>query len=176
MSNTLPLTEVDLLLDMTGESRSQKLSVGVYSSVDDGETWRLSGLEGLDLNIVQIAAHPRRLEEIGSATASGVYRSTDIGDTFIRVSDENPVTALTFSIDERIPYGFRSITAVRLEDGTRTPVPTPTLAEGDLIFFTATSPQDATGIAFATRDRHIYITEDGGREWKQIAEKGIPSS
>lgn len=90
----------------TGEPwvrNSVSIGTGIYRSLDGGEKWKFMGLEHSE-RIADIAIHPEHSDTIyaavlgalwGDSEDRGLYRSTDGGNSWIKVLFINPSTGCT---------------------------------------------------------------------------------
>ncbi|MFD0959634.1 F510_1955 family glycosylhydrolase [Paenibacillus chungangensis] len=145
-------------------------SAGLYVSTDDARTWRLSRMEGIAGNMLAIAAHPSLEEEVAISTDTGIYVSSDYGDSFTRLDDRSDATALAYGIDGELWTGGDWL--YMLHQGEIVSVKTPPLASDESILYIARNPQNRSDIAISTERNNIFLTGNGGEDWELIAEEG----
>lgn len=157
------------------EANSAMPIPGLHLSVDDGKSWRRRNGAGLEGDVFGIAAHPRDARTLAIATDKGLYLSRDAGETFKRFDGRQAVTAVTFDLDG---LNVRFARAIRRElisatiDGrSRTVVLLPSIGL-DYVTHIAQSPADQRLLAIATDRRHVFVTKDVGKAWRQIAKDG----
>lgn len=150
------------------------LSAGLHYSLDSGQTWEQSVAEGLTESPMQVAVHPNEASVVALATRGGVFLSNDFGASFTRISDVNIVTSVAFDPDrERLLFGFDSLFSYALSDGQITSLAVnPDIDADQAVLYIALNPLDDT-LAFATSDRDIFYSPDGGQSWEQIATDGM---
>jgi len=150
------------------------LSAGLHYSLDSGQTWEQSVAEGLTEPPMQIAVHPNDAGVLALATRAGVFLSNDFGATFTRISDANIVTSVAFDPDgERLLFGFDNLFSYSLSNGQITSLAvSPDIDADQAILYIALNPVDEA-LAFATSDRDIYLSPNGGESWEQIAADGM---
>ena len=150
-------------------------AAGIYGTRDEGRTWRHAPARGLEGEIHGIAAHPVEPATLALATGMGLYLSLDGGERFRRIDTRQAVTALAFDFDGRQVWYARplasEVTRRALATPSRRNLPLPPLS-GDYVTCLAQSPADNSVMAFATRRRDVYLTRDGGGEWRRIAGEG----
>ena len=152
---------------------NSRLPVGIHYSVDDGETWQQSALQGPTANPIQIAVHPTEANVVALATEGGLFVSFDHGGTFERVSEAGPVTAVTFSPNgEQLFFGYTTLAAYDLATKQIDSLQIPAIAADDAIGYIAINPIQPGEMAFATFGRDIYLSIDGGQSWQPIAQDG----
>ena len=148
---------------------------GLHMTRDEGKTWRRSTAQGLEGEAFAIAAHPQQAEIVAVATAKGLYLSRDAGGSFRRVDGRQAVTAVAFDIDgKHIRYARavrRELIAATLDGRSRTLVRLPPIGL-DYTTHVAQSPADPRVLAIATDRRHVFVTSDAGKTWRQIAKDG----
>jgi hypothetical protein len=142
--------------------------------LDDGKTWQQSALDGLTAQPFAIAVHPTDATTVALATETGLLLSTDYGDTFAPITAAGaPITAATFSFDgATILYDYQTLQNFNLASQQSVSVPTPALASDDAISYIALNPAQPDTLVFATFNRDLYLSEDGGETWQQIAQTG----
>lgn len=153
-------------------SPNSQLGAGMFYTLDEGQTWQQSQATGLDSSPIQIAVHPDEPSTVAAATESGLWLSTDFGNTFTPAFTSEPVTVVTFNLDEDALYfGYRQLYRLDLTTGESTPLPTPPLANNDALIYIANSPASGQ-IAVATDEKDIFVLVDIGL-WTQIANDGV---
>lgn len=152
---------------------NSRLPAGMHVSLDDGQTWRPCAVRGLTGRPIQIAVHPTEANRVAVATEGGLFLSADSGDSFTRIGDSAPVTAVAFHPDgQTLLFGANRLSAYDLASEQITAVPTPTIAADDAIGYIAANPVQDGEMALATFSRDIYLSPDNGQTWQQIAEDG----
>lgn len=157
------------------QPNSRMDEVGIYYSTDDTKTWTKSEMTGLQSPIFSIAAHPTNEAIVALGTEKGIFLSNDFGQSFTSVSDA-PTTAVTFSATGELVAGSVSgeVIFATYEGDTNEPQTRsiPSLSEENTISYIAVNPQDKKQVTFTTVEKDIYMTNDSGESWSQIAEKG----
>lgn len=152
---------------------NSKLPPGVHYSLDDGETWQQSNLQGITAQPIQMAVHPTEANRVALATEGGLFLSEDYGDSFEQVGEPGVVTALTFTPNgDTLLFGLNQLFAYSLAEQQITPLPTPPMTADDAISNIAVNPARPDEIALATYSKNIYLSADGGQNWTQIAAAG----
>ncbi|MBM7661906.1 hypothetical protein JOC85_002713 [Bacillus mesophilus] len=155
---------------------NSKLGTGLYYSLDGGEVWMQSELEGLpQASAHSLATHPRLAKIVGISTPEGLFLSHNNGNTFSLISEERSIGTF-FIKDESILYvtadGEESLLEQSLESDDTKQIPLPTLSEGDSILYLAVNPLHEQEISFGTVAGDVWRTEDYGDSWSNILEKG----
>ena len=143
--------------------------------MNDGFVWKRAGATGLEGNPYALAVHPDDPKAVALATPNGVFESSDAGESFNKIG---PVegTAVFFDLDgkhlwygsyDSQPHLFRA----RVKAGPVTQFKLPELTK-DAVSFIAQNPARRSEYAIATFNRNVYISGDGGKNWKAIAERG----
>ncbi len=160
---------------LSKEPNSAMSVPGLHLSVDEGKSWRRSATRGLEGEVLALAAHPRNAAIIALGTTRGLFLSRDRGDSFQRAGGRQAVTAVAFDIDGNhvryAPAIRRELVATALEGRSRTLVRLPPIGL-DYATHVAQSPVDPRVLAIATDRRHVFVTSDAGRTWRQIAKEG----
>ncbi len=152
---------------------NSRLPAGLHYSLDDGQTWQQSALQGVNGQIGQIAVHPTNANVVALATEGGLFLSEDYGDSFGPVTGRGPATAVTFYPDgQQLLAGYTLLLVYDLATRHIGELPTPTLAAGDAVSYMAVNPARPAEIALATFSRDIYLSPDGGQSWQPIAQDG----
>ena len=154
-------------------------SPGLYATVDEGKTWRQAAARGLAGELHALAAHPSDAALVAVGTGAGLYVSRDGAESFSRLDGSEPVTAVTFDHEgKRIIYSravSNDLLEGNLEGSERRRMRLPHLAL-DYVTCLAHNPVDEQTIAFATRKRDVYLSRDGGRRWRRLANEGEPTT
>lgn len=164
-------THAIYLLNPTPNS---KLQTGLYSSLDDGATWKQSAARGVTGQPIQIAVHPTDSKVVALATDAGLFLSSNYGDTFERVGDAQAMTAAAFDPrGEKLYFGANALQVYDLKGKQVSTLPTPTIAASNAIQYIAVNPAQPHQTIMATFERDMYVSNDGGQTWQQIADDGI---
>ncbi len=130
-------------------------------------------MQGVSAQPIQITVHPTDANVVALATEEGLFLSSDYGDTFERIGEAGPVSAAYFSPrGERLFFGYSTLYVYDLASEQVDALQTPALAANDAIGYIAINPVQSDEIAFATFGGNIYLSQDGGQSWQQIAEAG----
>lgn len=155
---------------------NSRLSTGLYYTLDDGQTWEQSLMQGISGRPFQIAVHPTQTSVIALATEGGVFLSNDSGNTFTQVSQDAPVTSASFDPDgSRLFFGYQSLNVYILENGATIALTVPPITGNDAVGFIAVNPV-SDEMAFATFNKDIYLSADNGQSWEPIARQGVGES
>lgn len=167
--------QTNVVYVISGWANSQMPQPGIYYTRDEGKTWKGSELGGISSPINSIAVHPGDAATVALGTMSGPYLSRDFGQRFRRVGPGKAVTAVFFELDgKHLLFASEDASAlvrVALDGGSNQNLKLPALAS-DFVAYIARSPADRKELAIATRKRHVFISKDAGKTWKQIAKNG----
>jgi photosystem II stability/assembly factor-like uncharacterized protein len=157
------------------DPNSRMPKAGIYFTLNDGSTWARAAAKGLQGEPAGIAVHPEDPAIIAVATKSGLYLSTDSGDSFHSLST-GPAYSVFFDLDGRhLWYGgyAKAPTLARLEwrTGERDILPLPPL-DRDPVAYIAQNPTKRNEYVIATFKRNVFLSRDGGKSWKKIAHEG----
>jgi photosystem II stability/assembly factor-like uncharacterized protein len=151
---------------------------GIHYTLDDGVRWQRAEAQGLGGPIHQLAVHPSDPRLVAAASDAGLYLSRDRANTFERLGDPGYVLAVSFDLDGEHLWssGYAadkpSLMKTRLGgDARATDVALPALVE-DAVAHIAQNPARPTEIAIATFKRNVFVSQDMGRTWTQIAVAG----
>jgi len=155
---------------------SRMPGAGIYFTLNDGAAWQRARAEGLLGEPAGITVHPEEAGIVAVATKSGLYLSSDSGDSFRELAS-GPVYSAFFDLDGRhLWYGgyAEAPTLVRLDwrTGERQSVALPPVGRRDAVSFIAQSPVDRSEYTIATFRRSVFLSRDGGGSWKAIAREG----
>ena len=161
------------------EEENSLLPRGLHYTQDDGATWGTSAAQGIRAVTLQVAVHPDDPAVVALPSYGGLYLSTDFGDTFNVISqgfgqDDPTVSAAIFSPAEDgvLIYGFRTLARAGIDGSNPAEIPAPQVSNEDAILSIAVNPTNPDEMAFATYERVIWRTRDGGAHWDLI---GIPA-
>jgi len=156
------------------EDDQASLAAGLHYSLDEGGTWTRSQADGLPRPVVQLAVHPRRAQTVAAVAAGGLFLSEDYGSRFEPVTGASKISAAAFSPDGRyLLYAGSRLQALDLVGGMATDMPSPPFSEADAAAFLAVSPATEQEIVVVSLRKDIFLTQDRGRNWKQIAREGL---
>jgi len=148
---------------------------GLHYTLNDGLTWQRASAKGLDDNPYALAIHPDDPKSVAIANPGGIYESSDAGESFAKIGAAQG-TAVLFDLDgKHLWYGSYDNAAhlrrARLRSGPASEVRLPPLTK-DAITFIAQNPARRREYAIATFNRDVYLSSDGGKSWKAIAQRG----
>jgi photosystem II stability/assembly factor-like uncharacterized protein len=157
-------------------ANSRMSAPGIYSTTDDGKSWRRAEGAGLAGQIAALAVHPSRANVVAAATEAGLFVSENNGDRFKPLPSNGQATSAQFDLDGEYlwfgGYGKRATLArIALETGKAEGIPIPAITK-DAVAYIAQNPARRKEYAIATFTRDVYLSSDGGRTWKQIAAHG----
>jgi len=149
---------------------------GLHYTLDDGVAWKPARSSGLGGDPRALAVHPDDAAIVAVATSSGVFLSRDSGDRFDRLAGGAEGLSVSFDLDgKNLWYGTfdgrARLSRAPLGAGTSAPVDLPPL-ERDAVAYIAQNPAARSEYAIATLARSVYLSKDGARTWKRIAERG----
>lgn len=168
------------------ETPTEKLSGGLHKSDDNGETWQLKEMAGVEgAQIIQMAVHPTESETLAIAMDKGLFISSDSGQTFEKTSSDI-TTAVTYTEDglyaamltENQPHVMHYKTNGEVEM-----ISLPNEFVAGMITYMAVHPTNEQRMVMVTDNLTMYETQDGSKTWSVIATNGkvgdtenVPSS
>ncbi len=149
---------------------------GIYSTSDDGRSWKRAEGAGLAGRIAALAAHQSRANVVAAATEAGLFLSENRGDRFGPLLSGAQATSAQFDLDnEHLWFGGyeerATLARIALKTRKREAIPIPSIAK-DAVAYIAQNPAKKKEYAIATFTRDVYISADEGKTWKQIAVHG----
>ncbi|MAS35485.1 MAG: glycosyl hydrolase [Anaerolineaceae bacterium] len=157
-------------------AQNSRLSVGLYYTLDDGQTWQQSQAEGITGSPIQLAVHPTEPGTVALATEGGLFLSNDYGDSFTRIGEAAPVTAVTLDPNgEQLLFAYQGLFSYDLASGQIDTFQVPAVTGDDAIGYITIAPV-SDQIAFATFNKDIYLSQNNGQTWAAIAEQGVGGS
>ena len=154
---------------------SRMKRAGLHYTVNDGFAWVAVDAKGLEGNPYALAVHPDDAKSVALGTPNGVFESSDSGQSFVKIASGQG-TAVFFDLDgKHLWYGTYDTAAhlarARLKGGPPSQLKLPPLTK-DAVSFIAQNPARRDEYAIATFNRNVYLSGDGGKSWKAIAERG----
>lgn len=148
---------------------------GIYSTVNQGFTWRRARASGLDGQPISLAVHPRDPKSVAVGTKSGLFISSDSGESF-RALASGQALAACFDLDGKHLWyssyaGAPALTRLNWQTGQKRTVALPPLTR-DAVAYIAQNPKNTKEYAIATFERNVYLSRDEGKTWTQIADRG----
>ena len=157
------------------EPNSRMPQTGLHVTQDEGKSWKRAPAAGLSGELISLAAHPTAASTVAVGSATGLHLSQDHGATFKRIGPATAVSAVTFDFDGKHLY-FGTEAADKLHrvalDGTQAAALDLPALKRDFVLYIAQNPNSARELAIATRQRDVYLSRDGGKNWQQIAREG----
>ena len=154
---------------------SQMDQPGFYYSTDQAKTWKQSELAGIEGQAIALAAHPTEAGVVAIGTDQGVFLSKDHGDSFEKLSISGAVSAVSFGHQNNLLVATQTdkVSLFQIDLATKETVKqsVPDLGE-DAISYIKQNPVNQDEFVFATNNRSIYMSNDGGKTWVQSVDKG----
>lgn len=151
---------------------------GIYSTLDDGRTWRRAEGRGLAGRLHALAVHPLDPATVAAATDQGLFLSRDSGTSFRAVVSGRRVLSAAFALDGKDLWwsgfdGRPTLSVLPLQQPEAKPrlANLPALGE-DAVSYIAQNPARPNEMAIATFRKSVFISQDGGRSWTPVAEEG----
>lgn len=149
---------------------------GIYYTQSDGMQWIAAAAKGLAGDVNGLAIHPTISRVVAVTTDQGLYISEDAAD-HLRQLQGGQALAAWFDLDgTHLWYshyaGKPALTRINWRDGKDPQEVTLPPLTDDAVAFIAQNPAKHGEIAIATFKRNVYLSEDRGRTWKQIAKEG----
>jgi len=149
---------------------------GLHFTLNDGFAWKAARAAGLEGDPNALAVHADDPATVAVATARGIYLSRDSGDRFAALAAGTEGLAVFFDLDgKHLWYGTFNgqarLARIPISGGLPVPMELPPLPR-DAVAYIAQNPAKRAEYAIATFGRRVYLSGDGGRSWKQIAERG----
>ena len=149
---------------------------GLHYTLNDGFVWTPARASGLEGDPRALAVHPDDAAIVAAATSGGVFLSRDSGERFVRLAGGAEGLSVHFDLDGKSLWygtfdGRAKLSRAPLDGGTGAAVDLPAL-ERDAVAYISQNPVAQLEYAIATFERSIYLSKDGARSWKRIAERG----
>lgn len=149
----------------------------MYYTRDEGKTWESSKFSGIESDSIgSISAHPKKKEMIAVSTRDGLYLSKDNGNNFELMTDTFMVPAV-FLLKDAMIYSTIEDKGIHLyhqniNEKEAAEIQIPKISDKNPIMFIAASHEKPEQMAIITYANDIYITNDSGNNWKQVAKEG----
>ncbi len=160
------------------ESNSRMPVPGLYGTTDDGHNWMHAAAQGLQGQVFALAAHPTDPRIVAAATRSGLYLSSDGGGHFRTLATGAQFLSVMFDLDGRHLWygsydGQTHLTRIAWGSPTEKPsaIALPPMRR-DAVAYIAQDPVHRHRLAIATFNRDVYVSEDAGGKWRQVASQG----
>ena len=148
---------------------------GLHYTMNDGFAWKQARAKGLEGEPHALAVHPDNAANMAIATSTGIYESTDSGESFQQLAGGEG-TAMFYDLDGKHLWfgsfdGQPRLVRARLRGGPPTQMKLPEL-KNDAVAYIAQNPAKRDEYAIATFQRSVFLSRDAGRTWTPIAERG----
>jgi hypothetical protein len=158
------------------EPSSRLKSPGLHFTVNDGFAWQRAAASGLAGKPQALAAHPDDRGTVAVASSQGLYLSRDSGGRFDRIAGNGQGLTVFFDLDgAHIWYGAYAgrpiLSRISLKDAAPANIALPPLTN-DAVAYIAQNPARRAQYAIATFERSVYLSNDGGKTWTEIAARG----
>lgn len=158
------------------EPNSRMRQPGLHYTVNNGFAWKQPRAAGLEGDPRGIAVHPDNAAIVAVATAAGVFLSLDSGEKFVAAAPRVQAVSVFFDLDgKHLWYGTfdgqARLTRAPLGSGKAAAIALPPIGR-DAVAYIAQNPAARAEYAIATFERSVYVSQDAGRTWKQIADRG----
>lgn len=160
----------------THEPNSRMSKSGIHATLNDGFSWQRADGKGLEGALLNLAVHPSNSRIVAAGTKTGLFFSTDGGNSFTRLAGGEQVLAVFFDLDEKqlwfSSYGGKPVlTRLDWNSKKKSAISLPPLPQ-DAVAYLAQNPVDRNEYAIATFERSVYLSKDQGKTWSQIAGQG----
>lgn len=154
---------------------SRMPSPGLYRTTNDGLAWQRSRAEGLTGKPIALASHPQDPARMAVASSTGVHLSKDSGDSFRQIASAEAL-AVFFDLDGKHLWhssfvSSSALTRTELASGLSTAIALPPLGK-DAVSYVAQNAKKHNEYAIATFKRNVFVSQDSGKTWTQIAKEG----
>lgn len=153
-----------------------KDGAGIYYTLNQGLTWRRAAGAGLNGKLFALAVHPTDAATVAASTDAGLYLSRDHGARFEPLVAGRQALGLAFDLDGKSLWfgsfdAAPSLQRISLHGPRRENAVLPPLGR-DAVTFIAQNPARPDEIAIATFERSVFVSQDRGKTWKEIAARG----
>jgi photosystem II stability/assembly factor-like uncharacterized protein len=159
------------------QPNSRMRQPGIYYTLADGLKWQRADARGLRAKLNALAVHPADAKVVAAGADDGLYLSRDSAASFAPLVSGTRVLAQTFDLDGQHLWfsayeGKPTLAKIALRTGAKPEnQPLPVLAN-DAVAYIAQNPVRRDEMAIATFNRSVFVSQNQGRTWKQIAKEG----
>ncbi|WP_419882149.1 F510_1955 family glycosylhydrolase [Peribacillus sp. B-H-3] len=165
------------ILYALNQQKNAKIGAGIYYTKDEGGTWAKSRLKGMtSKQLGGMAAHPLDERLFALYGKEGIFLSSNYGNDFVLFPTPDPVTSMSYGKNDilfataneneillyRLDYKTKKLSAMSSIEGT---------SEHPVLYL-AENPEDGKQLALSTSSNNVYISNDKGGSWKEIAIEG----
>ena len=155
---------------------SRMKEAGIHYTLNQGVSWQRAAAAGLNGKLFALAVHPTEAATVAASTDAGVFLSRDHGARFEALVAGRQALGLKFDLDGKsLWYGSfdsqPSLQRISLAGPRRESATLPPLGR-DAVAYIAQNPVRPDEIAIATFERSVFLSEDRGKTWKEIAARG----
>jgi photosystem II stability/assembly factor-like uncharacterized protein len=155
---------------------SRMRAAGLHSTRNEGFLWKPARAAGLEGAPHALAVHPDDAALVAAATAQGIYLSRDAGEQFKLLAGDLEGLSVFFDLDgKQLWYGGYQngarLARAPLSSGAPAQIALPPMPK-DAVAYIAQNPAARTEYALATFGRSVFLTNDAGRTWKRISDRG----
>lgn len=156
-------------------ANSKMTQDGIYASMNDGFSWQRAAAKGLKTKPITLAVHPADPKFLAVGGNEGLFLSKDGGGSFQKILS-SPAVGAFFDLDGK--HLWTSVVNKEAElvrgdlSGKIGAKANLRLSNNDAVVYMAQNPLNPDEYAVATLKRSVFLSQDGGESWKQIAEQG----
>lgn len=154
------------------QRKNEKMTAGLYYSLDDTKSWTKSNMNSVSGEPIALAAHPTNASTIALITKAGLFISNDNGNQFNKVTVPFPVTGVSFTLAGDLLIGGPKSILIQNAQQQATTLQIPSLDQDDAVQYLAQNPVKENELVFSTYKKNIFISNDKGATWSQIADQG----
>jgi hypothetical protein len=148
---------------------------GLHYTLNEGFAWKPAGARGLAGQAHALAVHPDDSASVAVAASTGIYESTDSGESFRKIAGGEG-TSVFYDLDGKHLWfgsfdGQPRLSRAQLRGGPTAQIKLPELKD-DAVAYIAQNPAKRDEYAIATFERSVFLTRDAGRTWTHIANGG----
>lgn len=159
------------------QPNSRMRKPGIYYTLTDGLKWERADARGLGAKLNALAVHPASAKVVAAGADDGLYLSRDFAASFTPLVSGTRVLAQTFDLDGQHLWfsayaGKATLAKVALKSGAKPENRSLPVLVKDAVAYIAQNPVRRDEMAIATFNRSVFISQDQGRTWTQIAKEG----
>lgn len=159
------------------QPNSRMRQPGIYYTLADGLKWQRAEARGLRAKLNALAVHPTDAKMVAAGTDDGLYLSRDSAENFTPLVGGTKVLGQTFDLDGQHLWfsayaGKATLGKIALKTGAKPDNHLLPPLANDAVAYIAQNPVRRDEMAIATFKRSVFISQDQGRTWRQIAREG----